>query len=172
MAAKKHDWVKLEQAFLAGKYLNLKDMAKKTNITYRMIQKMSSQRKWTDKRKRIDDEVQERGTQLMIESRAEKIAASDERALKIAEKLVVIGASRFLDKDGSIKKNLVLESDYAAIAAIKTGIHIEQSILKRTSLADKDGDIVNINQINMKELSDAQLLEIIHCKDPIQPKTS
>jgi len=145
-------------------------MAKKTGISYKMIQKMSSQRKWTDKRKRIDDEAQELGTQKIIENRAEQIAASDERALNIADKLIEMGASRFVDaKTGELKKNLILESDATAIRAIKTGVQIEQSILKRSSLADKDGDPVNINQINVKELSDAQLLQIIHGKE--NPKT-
>lgn len=165
MPRKKHDWVKLEQEWLAGKYLDLKEMAKKNKISYEMVQKASSQRKWKDKRKRIDDEAQERGTQMIIESRAEKIAASDERALKIADKLVEMGAARFIDhKTGELKANLILESDATAIAAIKTGISIEQSILKKNGLADKDGDTFNINNVSVKELSDAQLLQIINGK--------
>lgn len=168
MASKKHNWKKLEAELLAGKYIDLKDMARKTKISYRMIQKMSSQLKWTDKRKRVDDEAQEKGTQLIIDKRAQQIAASDERALDIADKLVKMGSDRFIDpKTGELRKDLILESDATALTAIKTGIHMEQSILKRGGLADKDGDTYNfINQqnIDVKELSNAQLLSIINAK--------
>lgn len=179
----RHDWDDLERRWIAGTWKTLEEMAKDTGISIRMVQKNSASRKWKDKRQQVEDAANEEALRLMGKALGKKLAEANTRALKAAKILQEKGLSKFVNKDGTIKED-EMDSESAAITAIRAGIAIEQAILKNQELDGTPAggsDQVNLfaiqqNNYSTGELTDEQLTAIISDADrrlrQIEPRSA
>lgn len=166
-ATKRHDWLTLEARWVAGEWHSLNEMAKATGVSVGMLQKRSWMYKWSEKRESVETEAAELARQTAVKSLAQRLIKANERALDVAEKVLKLGLGRFVDKKGKLKKK-ELDTDATSVHAIKSGIQIEQAVLRRMQM-DEDlpggGQILPDVTSATEELSDAELVRIARAAD-------
>jgi hypothetical protein len=181
---KLHNWDDLERRWILGEWKTLEEMAKSTKVTIRMLHKNSSLRKWRDKRQQVEDEAHTEALRRLGLSLGKKIAAANKRALDAAKVLMEKGLRRFVNDKGLLTTGPI-ESDAAAISAIRAAIVIEQAILKNQQLDGTPESTTTNTEINLfaqqnnystGEMSDEQLTAVIRETDKrirqIEPSTT
>jgi hypothetical protein len=184
MARRIHNWDELERRWILGEWKTLEEMSKSTKISILMIQKNSSLRKWRDKRQQVEDEGNTEALRRLGLSLGKKIAAANSRALNASKVLMEKGLRRFVDGQGKLTKGPI-ESDAAAITAIRAAIAIEQAILKNQQLDGTPESTTTNTEITLfaqqnnystGEMSDEQLTAVIRETDKrirqLEPSTT
>jgi len=126
-----HDWKKLKQIWLSGKYVTMSQMCKKMKIPKSTFFKRVAREKWTDKKKAVDDKVEEIVAEKTAQLRASRHIEIVEKQLKVAQVILGLSLNAFAGK-----KKISKESD--AIAGVRLAVDMQLKALRE--LREQDGD--------------------------------
>jgi hypothetical protein len=161
-ANRTRDWAKLRQDWLAGKYLNLADMAKRRRIPLSSLHKRSASEKWMERREKVEERTEEIVVEKKAEMQATRRVEIIEKQLKYAQVLIGLSLNTFRGKkklkresDGISMLRLALETQMRALKELRDG---EEAPIPEF----KGGDLnVNVNIANVsgqfQDLSNEQI---------------
>lgn len=163
---RKHDWDQLERDYLNGLYRSLKEMAEKTGVPYRGLQKRSGTHDWNKKRKNFNKKVNDRILKDMEKEAVSEAKKARQQLHGVANLLLNQGTQRFINPKTGKPYKQAIKNMQTAITALSSGARIKMALYDIKEGGDGSGDTNVFNfangdqEISFRGISDAELEQV------------
>lgn len=129
----KHDWKKVKQAFISGTHQSLEETARAFGIRPSYLRQRAAQEGWSEAQAKVAQKVEEKATELVVRSAAERVAAATERHLQLATMLQRKAVEKLRRVDPESGRDLHrFTKDHEALRALELGVKLEREGLGMT----------------------------------------
>lgn len=148
----RHNWQRIEKAWLSGKYTTLLQLGRKYKVPYGLLTKRSMTHRWIARRREIMQKGRDKADEKLVETYAQKYYKMCERHINLSKILQSKGLAYLGQND--------IDTSATAVNAIFRGATLEKNVMDgKQSNGTPSVNIFNSQNIttNLRGLTDAEL---------------